>query len=989
MTQAKKMRLDFMGFLKKFDRLRNDRAKSPLNHPQEDSTSPFEISAPIEVMESTRGRQKTILGILIFLILVLFSSGTVFSETRELADFEKRLDMRWLAPKGSSLEWVQNQEAATSGKSVVCVKLKAGENYPGFEIIPGYGFLKDWTGYDQLCIDFFNPGDQSLTLFIRMDDAKSTNYNTRYNSSGWGMRPGKSTLKIPFSSLVIEDRSRLLDVSKIKGVYFFSNKQNESFTYYVDSIRLEQQEKIDLGSAGEYYLDFGLAGSPVFQGFQQVIPEKTYSESDGYGFLSTGEMTAMDLGVPDPLAQDVVMGNIWRPYEYGFGVATGNGRYEVRVIARHISPSLLPTLSGWITAEGKEVYRRDIGSEKFYSSEILFKGLDRPYSRGQDVYAKFFSPDLDWIVFPVQVQDGKLNLIFKNLAVSALVVYPESKRSEVEKKLAKIDQERRKYFDENIYFEETRSAPDYNPTSQENERGFVSWIVPFWETLDPESRPPDDRKNESRLLVTKGEYEPITIGLLPLRDLSHVYVEIKDAENAQGDWLPSSQFDIRWVQYRETKRSKGIYTAKESYLTPSYYFFPFQSGVARRLWITLHVPGDQPPGIYRTEIEITSGSGEAKKIPLEIEVLPLVLPEKSDLLVAWYYRDPGGLNYHYNSFKEKMRRLDQIELEMRDMKAHGANSLEFPPPEIKNVSAKGEIEFDLSAWDDYAELCRKVGIGFEHPPQTFIIDIANRLKQSGLKEGTESFRTAYRQAVAKLGQWSLKEKLPIVLWVVDEPREQLQNSWNRNFADTEFLLQALKDLPGVKTTVTPMADVNSGVDYTPLVKSVDVMQTHPWSDSKRLIQMSKENGVPVWNYNAGVDRLSFGFHPWATGAEGRYQWHYAFWNNAYNIFQEGWGVTFPSPEGPLPTPEYERSREGIEDYRWLGKLEALLKTSSDQALNQEAQELLQTIQKEVPEFLDYTLQTGQEAGKSYEGELNLKMADWREKILRILVQLES
>jgi hypothetical protein len=334
-----------------------------------------------------------------------------------------------------------------------------------------------------------------------------------------------------------------------------------------------------------------------------------------------------------------------------------------------------------------------------------------------------------------------------------------------------------------------------------------------------------------------------------------------------------------------------------------------QSALAQRVWITLHVPDDASPGVYRGAVVLQAKEASPLRMPLEIEVLPLALPDSGEALFAWYYRDLGQLNYFFNFFDPALKPA-RLEREMRDLKAHGCNSLEFPAPAIKSISAQGDVEFDFSTWDLYAETARRVGIGLDHPPQTFIVELANSLGKKGIKEGTESFAIAYRNAVRKLEEWSRREQLPLVFWVVDAPREKLKNSWNRSLAETLFLLKALDGIEGLRTTVTPMADAESGVDYGPLADAVDVLQTHPWSNSKRLMERARARGVPVWSYNAGADRLSFGFHPWAAGLQGRYQWHYAFWKAPYDIFAEGWGVTFPSPRGLFPRPSTNaRGRE--------------------------------------------------------------------------------
>lgn len=921
----------------------------------------------------------------IFLCLCMGGSFIAPAQPRVIADFSARNDLNLLRGNNALLEWVSPAPQGMKGNGAVRVTLKPGGIYPGFQTAAA--FPGDWSGYGRLCIDFFNPSETSIKIHVRIDDARSAGYSTRYNLEDWGMRPGLSTLTLEFPRLQIEDRSRSIDVSRIKAVYFFSAPVKQPVEYYIGSIRLESAPRADEPlPEGFQAFDFGSDGSPLWPGFVKATPSMAFDEERGYGFLTSISLSAQDLGAPEPLARDAVSGSVWRPFEYGFALEATSGRYGVQAIARHIGPDRLPTRSGSIAAEGAEVYRKDIPKEIFYSDEILYRGLSRPYRLDQDAYAKFFSPDLDWHRFEVEVSDGRLNLIFKNLAVFALVVYPIDQIDSAEKRLAEIDRARREFFNEKVYYEEKRSPEAVKPTLEEQAAGMLAWTVPYWEGIAPWSRPGNRTgKLEARVAVARGEYEPITVAVAPLRDLD-LSVRIEAAQGPEGAALSAERFEVRLVQYRETRRSEGIYAPKESFMTSVRGPVALQSGLAQRVWVTLHIPDHASPGVYRGAVVLQAEAGAPLRIPLEIEVLPLALPESGDALFAWYYRDPGQLNYFLNFFDPALK-PGQLEREMRDMKAHGCNSVEFPAPAIKSISAEGNVEFDFSTWDLYAETARRVGIGLDYPPQTFIIELANSLGKKGIKEGTESFAMAYRNAVLKLEEWSRREQVPLVFWVVDEPREKLKNSWNRSLAETLFLLRSLDGIEGLRTTVTPMADAESGVDYGPLADAVDVLQTHPWSNSKRLMQRARARGVPVWSYNAGADRLSFGFHPWAAGLQGRYQWHYAFWKAPYDIFAEGWGVTFPSPEGPLPTPEYERTREGIEDWRWLNWLERLCADSAGKESTNRARALLDSIRKDVPLYLDDALVTGLEAGKGYEGGLNARMVEWRRQVQEAIIEV--
>lgn len=737
----------------------------------------------------------------------------------------------------------------------------------------------------------------------------------------------------------------------------------------------------------QYWLDFGSADSPVWEGFERVTPDNVLGESSLYGFFSHDALYAHSLAAPDPLAADFVTGNLWQPYRYSFGLHLPDGRYAIRLIARHVSPARIATRSGRIAAAGQEVYRRLVEPETFYSEAMLYRGLARPYRLGQDAWEKYFSPDLDWIAFEVDASRGRLNLTVDNLALFALVVFPAADTVPVEQRLRRIDEERKRYFYERVYRERRVEPARYEPTPEEAQRGFAARLIPPWQTVWPWSRPGDlPGTAEARLVVARGEWEPFTIAVFPLRDLPKLSVQVREATGEEGVLLSRDQFDVRLVQYRETRQEDGRYVPTESYMTAVRAPVSLQEGLAQRLWITLRVPEHLPAGTYRTGIRLGDEAGPSLTLPVEIEVLPLVLPDRSGLAVGWYCQDPGRFNYHFDHFPQmSTRRATMIERELRDMKAHGCTTFQLPDPVIRSLTERGKMDFDSSVWNAYVEAAHRCRLGLEHPPQTLVINLANRLRQQGAEEGTETFGFAYSSALRQLAAWSREHSFPLVFWVVDAPQEEGGNSWNRNLTQTRFLLQKAKSLPGVKTTATLLADFDGSTDYTVLLDDLDVLQARPWANSGRMVRRAKVRGIPVWLYGAEVDRISFGFYPWAVEAQGRWQWHYAYWSDPYNIFVQGWGVTFPSPEGPLPTPGYERTREGTEDYRWLEVLAERLAGQPEHPAAADARRLLESIRKEIPDYLE----AASAPGGAVQEKLEAKLPQWREEILRAIVQLEQ
>ncbi len=205
---------------------------------------------------------------------------------------------------------------------------------------------------------------------------------------------------------------------------------------------------------------------------------------------------------------------------------------------------------------------------------------------------------------------------------------------------------------------------------------------------------------------------------------------------------------------------------------------------------------------------------------------------------------------------------------------------------------------------------------------------------------------------------------PLAVWLLDEPRESGLNGWNRDFADTMKYVDLAQQVPGVKTTVTVMDDLDSGVDYSQFADVLDIMQTHSWPNSAQLIQKSYAQGKPNWFYNTGGDlRMVYGFYQYKYGrGNGAWEWHLDWMDSgmfdswAYSPFSSHWRYFYPSPDGPVPTVSYELASQGTFDYRYLATLDRLVSEANASGDSERmeraalAQTLLTAIRHDTPAF---------------------------------------
>ncbi len=935
-------------------------------------------------------------------VLLVVSASLFAQESKVLTDFEDEVQVKVM--RGSEeagyadLELSSFSQAVTSGTHALKVTFHKNIMYPGIASNPPGGFLTDWQGYDYLRLDVYNPTSKPLSCGLRIDDAQSTGYPTRYNG-GATLRPGPSTIELHLPSLEVEDGSRNVDLRRITAFMLFFVDPKEDVVLYFDHLRLEKASGV-VQVEGFHPFDFGPEETPVFTGFQAVSPKTVYEESRGFGWVGAEDVQASRQGWPDALAGDSVHGNTYGRWEFPFALQVPNGLYTVWLIARNIDQSGMPTRNWRVLAEGKPIIEEVMTPERFYSKEVLYRWLDTDYHFGIDAWATYVEPRLAPRMAEVTVSDGRLDLVFDTCAVSALIVYPTARQAEVAPILAQLEKDRKKEFYDKHYYEQ---LPEPERPVAEALRGHedepaVVFTPHYLRPLHVKSVPLEGEiEKPIRLRVAPGETEPATIAILAQEDLKNVEVKLY---LSGGNPDAKESVDISLVKVAPRRAAAGVFAPQNVALVPAKRV-DIEKGMTRQYWLTVSVDrlwGANPRPYPATLMVSFTADGVKgfKNIPFTQEFLPLTLvsAEETDVSFGWYYSNPGGSNYFFDRFEGmEARWRKELNREMADMRAHGCTAIQLPSPSIPTVNADGTIEVDFSGLDAWVKNLRNTRLGLTHVNQMNILGLANyRLMRSGLKEFSPEFNRAYKELVARIVAWSEREKVPLVIWAVDEPREQLINDWNRNLADTIRYLKLISQVPGARSTVTPMGDGQDGIDYMPMVAEMDIIQTHPWERSAKMIAYAQENEKPVlWTYNAGIDRLSFGFGVWRLGAKGRWQWHYQWHTFPFDPFDTGWGVVYASPNGPLATVGYEWTREGSDDYRYLSTLEQeMVEAGADRGdLVEQARGLLERIRKEVPPWPTEGLETGEEVGLAYGGPINAKLDGWRRAIADLIVEFQK
>jgi hypothetical protein len=99
--------------------------------------------------------------------------------------------------------------------------------------------LRDWSGYEFLAVDVFNPTQDAVSLGVVIRDAAGTGaYDDRFNGTVQ-LRPGANAVSIPLATMATPGGRRRLDLSAVKSWGFSADKKT---VLYFSHLRLEGQK---------------------------------------------------------------------------------------------------------------------------------------------------------------------------------------------------------------------------------------------------------------------------------------------------------------------------------------------------------------------------------------------------------------------------------------------------------------------------------------------------------------------------------------------------------------------------------------------------------------------------------------------------------------------------------------------------------------------------------------------------------------------------
>jgi hypothetical protein len=756
-------------------------------------------------------------------------------------------------------------------------------------------------------------------------------------------------------------------------------------------------------------------GGGDFPGLKSVPAGATFGGEQSFGFVNKdGLAQGGDGSWPDPLSGSFLRIQGGKPCE--FRAQVPNGEYLVWLCAGRIIRADLNKKPYVLKLNELTLWDETPTDEVFDSDKYLHRFVWTQFSR---------KPHAAWnqyvdVMYPSSVQrlavtNGLVALTACNYFLNALILVPAQDEGAFREMVAEIRAKRIEEFERTSCTSDLgraylpRKKPgdgDYLVYIPEGELGAGRWV--YWNT-----EPTDAERKRTKIQAAgaRGERVLLRVAVVPFAELGRSTLAVADLKGPGT--IPAGA--IKGYFHNNICMGKQV---QGGVLLPS-LTLDVEDGITQCFWLLLNVPRDAKPGMYQGVFTFKPGQGQPTEIPVEFEVYPFALEAMVPASFGFW-----GFQFDLPDFiKRDQPRFLKV-LTDRCERLHdeiGLTSAEVG--DLPVSSANKQQGFAKLHIDPVVYLAARKGGMAQGPGQELLM--ANVFAAAGrtLRDkigadiGNPDFDRCFQTAMRQYRDFLQSNNIPLAAVVVDEPRQLGLNAWNQNLANTLRYADLCRAVTGLTVAVTVMADRTHGADFTVLVDRCDIISTHAWDQSRKLMEMTIAKNKTLWLFNVGTDRYSWGFYNWAVRSTGRWEWHLC-WMGGHGIGGSP-GVEWHNPwltprdlttghmeNAPHADPRFKGAilfypslcvvGEGITDYTYIYTLEQALKqdySGARQKTAEDAKAFLVSLRKTIPRHPEIrgmaSVEDGPKVGMGINDHASAHVRDWRRKIAGYLKDLNQ
>ena len=758
--------------------------------------------------------------------------------------------------------------------------------------------LADWSGYERLELDLFNPQDAPEWYGVQLKDAHGGAFKEKLL-----LAPGARHV-----SIRIGDLAGSLDLSQMAQLSLYRWRPTAPARVFLDAVRLEgRQAEVPLAQALARPQLAPLAGTVWLSDFEEAT--------------ELGERWSLR-GVSASVSEE--------------GAAHGQRAARVRYPVGHDLAFLLekpfgqdPRLADWS--------RRGALAFELFNAESFSQGLGLQLrdSAGHVYKEHFQVPARGWVSARVPIAELKPYLDVARIAQFNLYIWNSRAPATFLVDAVRL---------------EPPSAGD--PAAAPPPRGIASeadwslaWAPSLIKVFREPSRFDGEREGPARISLARHERESFQVVVVGGREAAKVRVEAGPIHrDGGGGSIAPAAIDVRRVGYVTTRQPyyPVPYVGEWPDPLPPAGQVEVAAGALQPVWVTVAAADDQPAGLYHGRIRVVADDGRARELALEVRVWDFELPRTPSLPTAFDFSD-GQLARAYRSF------------------VPGGSAWDGRIPELEQAYYFDMLQHRISpvigvdpakrGFDDRIEALRQRGLVafglFTRGGSNDWPDEADALERRMAR---------YREGAAVLRREQLLGAAYVYAW--DEPTLGLA----RVAGILEALHAAASDLRTLICLFDapdPLRHAEWLKDADILCvrnAAYDAASADAWRRQGKQVWMYPSSPTPPFpTLVIDAPAISYRILPWMCWkyrAQGLLYWHVNYWSGedpwrnpaTFAKDQNGNGsLYYPAPDGPVPSIRLEVLRDGLDDYDYLETLKqrAAATTARGGALPDDVRRLLE------------------------------------------------
>ncbi len=641
-------------------------------------------------------------------------------------------------------------------------------------------------------------GETPAEIVLRVEDGRSTGYPSRVNEERL-LPPGPFVWRFPLAGAKTSNGYRVLDAHDIRRLMLF--EPNEVERVKVELFGLEPAPKLPEGAVG---YSLGAPDAPLMGGLVRITPDDPR--------IFAHHPVAIRRPSPDPIVANGIVDVERLRLDWPRGTARVSlwledvGEWE----------NLPHPLQRRVRVNGHDVVYDQLTPEQWITRRYL-AGRDREAASKDDAWMAFgryrgglVSTDVDVADDGVTIElagDGAASTF-----LSAVVIEPAGQSSAFDA----VQASRRQWMIENFPFMPTK------PTDP----------GPLFDAVSSGHAP-------LRVSVTPGSGGRLEFAVGGPGVRGRPVVSIDEPE-LDGQALNLDLYAAQWRLDR-TGADSNLLVRTDKLLRGDPGSLPISADEPRRYVAWASAPKTARPGVYRGAI--TLDAGKTITVPLEVEVLPVDLPDPASP-AGFYLEEAPHLTWFDATRGDRGR---QLGCDLATLSRFGVLG---DAPGLATPNREG-----FSTFIQDTQRAASAGVA---SPWLAYAPLKTMLWNEGANAAAEDLKTTMT-ALRTAG-------LPAPVWALfDEPS---------NFGGGEAAAAATAaKLHAISPDVRLGGQFNNPADRKYL-DDVDVAVVNSgFGIDVGTIAQVKSSGREAWLYNTGAPRFTAGVWLWRTGASRYLQWH--------------------------------------------------------------------------------------------------------------------